>query len=69
MAGGNRRDHDCHSLRMNLEAESIHVLEIIYFVSNAFLSFVSIPFVIQFQTVKKSMTFSRKTNDISYISN
>ena len=60
MAGGNRRDHDCESLRMNFEAESNHAIEVIYFISSAFLNFASVPFVIQFQTVKKSIIPSRK---------
>ena len=59
MAGGTRRDHDCQSLRMNLEAESNHVIEIIFFLLYAFLSFAIIPFVIQFQTVKKSIMSQR----------
>ena len=60
MAGGTRRDQDCQSLRMNLEAESNYVIEVIYFLSSAFLNFASIPFVIQFQTVKKLIISSRK---------
>ena len=60
MAGGNRRDYDCQSLRASLEAESNHAIEVIYFLSSAFLNFASVPFVIQFQTVKKSIRPSRK---------
>ena len=33
MAGGDRRDHDCNSLRMDLEAESNPVVEVITFLS------------------------------------
>ena len=68
MAGGNHRDHDCESLRMILEAESNHAIEVIYFLSSAFVSFASVPFVIQFQTVRKSI-ISQKTNNTSYMSN
>ena len=53
MAGGNRKDHDCHELREDLEAEANPVLEVIRLISIAFLNFASLPFVIQFQTVKK----------------
>ena len=52
MAGGNRRDHDCNSLRMDLEAESNPVVDVIFLLSFAFLNFVSLSFVIQFQTIK-----------------
>ena len=59
MAGGNRRDHDCNSLRMDLEAESNPVLEVISFLLSGFLNFASLPFVIQFQTVKNSVKATR----------
>ena len=59
MAGGNRRDHDCNSLRMDLEAEINPVIEVITFLSSAFLNFASLPFVIQYQTVKKSVKSTR----------
>ena len=59
MAGGYRRDHDCNSLRMDLEAESNPVIEVITFLSAGFLNFASLPFVIQFQTVKNSVTALR----------
>ena len=55
MTGGNRRDHDCQSLRTDLEAETSPVLEVIAFISIAFLNFATLCFVIQFQTVKNSV--------------
>ena len=58
MAGGNRKDHDCHNLRLDLEDETNPVLELIYRISVTFLNFVSLPFVIQFQAIK---TFIGKT--------
>lgn len=59
MVGGYRRDHDCNSLRMDLEAESNAVIEVITFISGGFLNYASLPFVIQFQTVKNSVTAQR----------
>ena len=53
MAGGCRKDHDCHELREDLEAETNPVLEAIVLTSTALLNFVSLPFVIQFRAVKK----------------
>ena len=55
MSGGIRRDHDCHKLRIDLEAEMNPVLEIMTFISIAFLNFATLSFVIQFQTVKNSV--------------
>ena len=52
MAGGNRKDHDCHELRKDLEAETYPGLEVMYFISIAFVNFVSLPFVVQFHTVR-----------------
>ena len=52
MAGGNRKHHDCRMLRLELEAETYPVLEAIYLISVAFLNFVSLPFVVQFHTIK-----------------
>lgn len=52
MAGGDRKDHDCHELRLDFEAETNIALEIIYLIPVAFLNFASLPFVIQFHTVK-----------------
>ena len=59
MAGGNRRDHDCNSLRMDLEAESNPVLEVIMFLLTGLLNLASLPFVIQYQTVKNSVKATR----------
>ena len=53
MAGGNRKYHDCRDLRLDLEAEINPVLEVMNFIINASLNFATLPFVIQFQTVKK----------------
>ena len=53
MAGGYHRHDDCHELRSDLEAEINPVLEVISFVFIALLSFASLPFVIQFETMKK----------------
>ena len=55
MAGGDRRGHDCQDLRRDLEADVNPVVEVIYLVLIAFLNFASLPFVIQFQTVKHSV--------------
>ena len=59
MAGGNRRDHDCNSLRMDLEDESNPVIEVITILLTGFLNFASLPFVIQYQEVKNSIMPSR----------
>ena len=53
MAGGNRKGHDCHELREVLESNATFVLEVISLLFLAFQNFASLPFVIQFQTVKK----------------
>ena len=55
VAGGYHRYDDCHELRLDLEAEINPVLEVISFVFIALLSFASLPFVIQFETMKKSV--------------
>lgn len=55
IAGGSRKHHDCRSLRLELEAEINPVVEAIYLTFTAFLNFASLPFVIQFQTVKHSV--------------
>ena len=52
MSGGNRKHHDCHSLRLQLEAEMNPVIDLITLISIALLNFASLPFVIQYQTVK-----------------
>ena len=55
MAGGNRKDHDCHSSRHDLEAQVTPALETIVFALAGFLAFASLPFVIQFRTVKSTV--------------
>ena len=62
MAGGNRKHHDCHSLRIDFEAKSIVMIEIVHLILVAFLNFASLPFVIQFQTIKSSI--QRLSNSI-----
>ena len=59
MAGGYRRDHDCNSLRMDLEAESNPVIEVIMFLLTGLPNFATLPFVIQYQTVKNSVKATR----------
>ena len=63
MAGGSRKEHDCRELRENLEANEKFVLEVISLIFLAFQNFAHLPFVIQFQTIKKSITqfFSKFT--------
>ena len=56
MAGGIRKEHDCHELRKDLEDNATFVLEVISLFFLAFQNFASLPFVIQFQTIKKSIT-------------
>ena len=60
MAGGDRKDHDCHNLRLDLEAETNFVIEVIYLILIAFLNFASLPFVIQFQTVKHTVRQAKR---------
>ena len=55
MAGGIRKDHDCQELRLKVEAESYPLIEVFYLISLSFLNFSSLPFVIQFQTVKQRL--------------
>ena len=55
MAGGDRKDHDCHQLRVDLEAESNPVLEGIALMLIGFLNFATLFFVIQFQAIKDSV--------------
>ena len=52
MAGGNRRDHDCNSLRMDVESDTTPAVDAISVMSIAFMNFATLPFVIQFQTLK-----------------
>ena len=63
MAGGTRKEHDCHKLREDLEDNAASVLEVISLIFLAFMNFASLPFVIQFQTIKKLITqfFSKFT--------
>lgn len=61
MAGGDRRDHDCHSLRMNLEIRTNPVLEFTSIILVTLLNFVTLAFVIQFQTVKRSLRRATRT--------
>ena len=57
MAGGTHKEHDCRELREDLEANANFVLlEIINLFFLAFQNFASRPFVIQFQTIKRSIT-------------
>ena len=37
MAGGNRRDHDCHSLRLDVESETNPVVDVFSIISRAIL--------------------------------
>ena len=52
MAGGNRRDHDCNSLKLDIESETFPVVDAISVISTGFLNFSTLSFVIQFQTIK-----------------
>ena len=56
MAGGTRKEHDCHKLREDLEDNAASVLEVISLFFLTFMNFASLPFVIQFQTIKKLIT-------------
>ena len=55
MAGGSRKHHDCHKLRQDLQAKAYPVLAAINLIFLAFQNFASLPFVIQFQTLKISI--------------
>ena len=68
MAGGTRKEHDCRELRENLEDNATSVLEVLSLFFLAFQNFASLPFVIQFQTIKKSITqfFSKFTSTSSH---
>ena len=59
-AGGNRKGHDCRMLRLDMEAETIPALEVIFLISVAFLNFASLPFVIEFQAMKKRVRQAAK---------
>ena len=52
MAGGGRKDHNCNKLRLEFEAETNFVIEILFLIMIAFINFASLPFVIQFETAK-----------------
>ena len=60
MAGGNRKDHECHELREDLEAYANPVIEVFNLVLLAFHNCASLPFVIQFQTIKNSLRQARQ---------
>ena len=60
MVGGNREGHDCHMLRLDLEAETIPELEVIFLISIGFLNFASLPLVVEFQTIQKSVRRASK---------
>ena len=46
MAGGPRKEHDCHELREDLEVNTNPVLEVMSFFFLAFQNFASLPLVI-----------------------
>ena len=55
MAGLNHKHHDCHKLRQDLHAKTYPVLAASNLIILAFQNFASLPFVIQFQTMKISI--------------
>ena len=55
MAGGSRKFHDCHEQKSDLEAETNPMAEVFLLTLSAFLNFASLPFVIQFQTIKNTV--------------
>ena len=59
-AGGNREGHDCRMLRLDLEAETFPALEVAYLIASAFLNFVSLIFVIEFQAIKRLLKQATK---------
>ena len=68
MAGGSRKNHSCHMLRLQLEDISIPELDALYRILVSFLNFVSLPFVIEFHTIKnfvrqaaRKLKFNSKT--------
>lgn len=66
MVGGNRKYHDCHMLKSDIDNTTSFVGFIINFTLIGFQNFVHLTFVIQFQTVKKSIQqavrkFNKKT--------
>ena len=73
MAGGT---HTCNRLRLRLrlelEAESFLVPELIYQVLGAFANFATLPFVIQFHTVKHKVKqaiqkLNTKSTNVSFL--
>ena len=42
MAGGNLRDHDCHSLRLDVESETNPAVDVFSIISRAILNFASL---------------------------
>ena len=52
MGGGNRKYRDCQELKSDLEAVTSPMAEVVLLTLNAFLNFASLPFVIQFRTLK-----------------
>jgi len=55
MAGGSRRSVTCEPYRREFESLSHPGLECTYLILFAFLNFSSLPFVIQYKTVKRSV--------------
>ena len=55
MAGGIRKDHDCQELRLKVEAESYPVIDAFNHILFSLLNFSTLPFVIQFQTIKQKL--------------
>ena len=55
MAGGSRKFHDCYEQKSDLEAETNPMAEVFLLTLSAFLNFASLPFVIQFQTIKNTV--------------
>ena len=55
MAGGIRKDHDCQELRLKVEAESNPFVNAFYTILFSLLNFSTLPFVIQFQTIKQKL--------------
>jgi len=55
MAGGSQRSHTCEPYRREFESLSHPGLECTYLILFAFLNFSSLPFVIQYKTVKRSV--------------
>ena len=55
MSGGTSRSNTCEPYRREFESLSHPGLECFYLILFAFLNFVSLPFVIQYKTVKRSV--------------